>query len=155
MPPQQTAFWIHGDKKRNCSKRSISPFVTMFSTWFNDYTFIYRYFLYYALIGFKVVCSRFVVCGKGLRSRNDSLITMMGFLKQSLKKALCERVNFIPCLIRRLHFSMVTYVEKDEEELYTFVKLYSHILTNTPVPPAGNVAVVSCRDKPRWLDKEE
>ena len=30
MPLQQTAFWKHGDKKRNCSNRAISPFVTMF-----------------------------------------------------------------------------------------------------------------------------
>ena len=40
-------------------------------------------------------------------------------------------------------YSMITHVEKDQEELYTFLKEYSHILTNTPVPPPGNVAVVN------------
>ena len=28
-PLQQTSFWKHGDKRINCSKRAISPFVTM------------------------------------------------------------------------------------------------------------------------------
>ena len=31
-PLQQTAFWKHSEKRRNCSKWAISPFVTMFST---------------------------------------------------------------------------------------------------------------------------
>ena len=31
-PLQQTAFYKHSDKRRNCSKRAISPFATMFST---------------------------------------------------------------------------------------------------------------------------
>ena len=53
-PLQQMACSKYGDKRRNCSKRAISPFVTMFSTLFN---------FGYAL---KVVCCRIVVCGKGL-----------------------------------------------------------------------------------------
>ena len=28
---QKTAFWKHGDQRRNCSKQAISAFVTMFS----------------------------------------------------------------------------------------------------------------------------
>ena len=31
-PLQQMAFWKHSDKRRNCTKRAISPFATMFST---------------------------------------------------------------------------------------------------------------------------
>ena len=32
VPLQQTAFWKHSDKRRNCTARAISPFATMFST---------------------------------------------------------------------------------------------------------------------------
>ena len=35
------------------------------------------------------------------------------------------------------------YIEKDPEEMYTFLKDFAHILTHTPVPPAGNISVVS------------
>ena len=38
----------------------------MFSTFFSNYTFIYRGFSYISVKMFKVVCCRFVVCGKGL-----------------------------------------------------------------------------------------
>ena len=62
-------FWKHCDNKRNCSKQAISPFATMFLTFFQYIviiTFIYRGFPCYCLGNFKVVCCRFVVCGKGL-----------------------------------------------------------------------------------------
>ena len=37
-------FWKHCGKRRNCSKQTISPFVTMFSTLFNHYINIYGQF---------------------------------------------------------------------------------------------------------------
>ena len=39
-PAQQTAFWKHGHNRRNCSKRAISPLVTMFWTEFNYLFFV-------------------------------------------------------------------------------------------------------------------
>ena len=41
------------------------------------------------------------------------------------------------------HFSMVNCVERDPEEMIVFVKEFAHICTHVPVPPPGNVAVVS------------
>ena len=66
-PLQQTAFWKHGDKRRNCSKQAISPFATMFSYFFSKYTLTYRDFLYFCSHVSKVVCCVFVACGIGLR----------------------------------------------------------------------------------------
>ena len=37
------------------------------------FTFIYRDFLYLCLYVFKVVCCRFVVCGKGLKYKKESI----------------------------------------------------------------------------------
>ena len=49
-----TAFWKHSDKRKNCSKRAISPFSTMFSTFSHRiYPFNYRYFLF-----FDKICSK-------------------------------------------------------------------------------------------------
>ena len=61
-------FWKHCGKGRNCSKREISPFVTMFTTFCINYTFIYRDFQFFCQLAFKVICCRFAVCGKGLIS---------------------------------------------------------------------------------------
>ncbi|KAL5010460.1 hypothetical protein ScPMuIL_012765 [Solemya velum] len=36
---------------------------------------------------------------------------------------------------------LVAYIEKDPEEMYSFVKETAHILTMAPVPPSGNVYV--------------
>lgn len=36
---------------------------------------------------------------------------------------------------------MLTYIEEDPEEMSTFLKEFAHILTHTPVPPAGTVSV--------------
>ena len=60
-------FWKHCDKRRNCSKQAISPFATMFSTFFSNYTFIYWYCPSFCLDIFRVVGCRFVVCRKGLK----------------------------------------------------------------------------------------
>ena len=38
----------------------------MISTLFNNHTIIYRVFIYFGLNNYKVVCCRFIVCGKGL-----------------------------------------------------------------------------------------
>ncbi|XP_053382269.1 DENN domain-containing protein 3-like isoform X2 [Mercenaria mercenaria] len=37
--------------------------------------------------------------------------------------------------------SMLSYIEKDPEEMTTFLKEYANVITHTPVPPAGNLAV--------------
>ena len=44
MPLQQTAFWKHSDKRRDCSQRAISPLATMFSTFIHSIIEIF-YFL--------------------------------------------------------------------------------------------------------------
>ncbi|KAL3889951.1 hypothetical protein ACJMK2_002266 [Sinanodonta woodiana] len=37
--------------------------------------------------------------------------------------------------------SLTARIEKDQKDMYTFIKEYAHILTWTPVPPAGDVAI--------------
>ena len=37
---------------------------------------------------------------------------------------------------------MLMFIEEDPEEMYTFLKDYAYVLTHTPVPPAGNIAIV-------------
>ena len=67
-PLQQTAFWKHSDKRRNCTKRAISPFATMFSTFVHRLSIqLWRFSMFWQNT-FKVVCCRFVVWGKGLTS---------------------------------------------------------------------------------------
>ena len=53
-------------KKRNCSWSGIFPFATMFSSVFNDYTFLYRDFAPCSIYVFKVFWCKIVACGKGL-----------------------------------------------------------------------------------------
>ncbi|XP_052763483.1 DENN domain-containing protein 3-like isoform X2 [Mya arenaria] len=36
---------------------------------------------------------------------------------------------------------MLSFIEKDPENMQTYIKDYANILTHTPVPPAGNVAI--------------
>ena len=63
---QQTAFRKHSDKRRNCSKRAISPFATMFSTFCHRLSIqLWRFSVFWQNT-FKVVCCRIVVWGKGL-----------------------------------------------------------------------------------------
>ena len=65
-PLQQTAFWKHSDKRRNCSKRAISPLATMYSTFSHRLPFqLLRFSIFWQNM-FKVVCFRIVVWGKGL-----------------------------------------------------------------------------------------
>ena len=52
------------DKRRNCSKQAIPPFATKFSTFFSICTYNKRAFPYFLVDIFKVVCCRFVICGK-------------------------------------------------------------------------------------------
>ena len=59
---QQTTFWKHCDKIRNCSKRAISPFITMFSTLLNNYGLIYRKLPDFFRYVFEGVCCIFAVC---------------------------------------------------------------------------------------------
>ena len=66
---QQTAFWKHSDKRRNFSRREISPFATMFSTHkFISYPFNYTEFRFFWQNLFKVVCCKIVVWGKGINN---------------------------------------------------------------------------------------
>ena len=64
-PLQQTAFWKHSDKRRNCTKRAISSFATMFSTFGHIHSIIE---IFYVLT--KYVQSRLLqncrMGGKGL-----------------------------------------------------------------------------------------
>ena len=56
MPLQQTVFWKHSDKRRNCSKQAISIFATMFYTFtllVMVYPFNYRDFLFLAHLCMK------------------------------------------------------------------------------------------------------
>ena len=39
---------------------------------------------------------------------------------------------------------MIGHVQRDMEEMYTFVKEFTYTMTMTPAPPAGSVIVVSC-----------
>ena len=59
-------FWKHSDKRRNCSKRAISPFDTMFSTFSHRLSIQLKRFSMFWQNMFKVVCCRIVVWGKGL-----------------------------------------------------------------------------------------
>ena len=65
-PMQQTAFWKHSDKRRNCSKRAISPFATMFSTFSHRLSIQIKRFSIYWQNMFELVCCRIVVWRKGL-----------------------------------------------------------------------------------------
>ena len=58
-------FWKNCGKCRNYYEQ----FITMSSTLSNIYTFLIRDFSYLWWYVFKVVCWRFVVCGKGLTTR--------------------------------------------------------------------------------------
>ena len=67
--PRINAFWqllktlLH---RWNCSWWAVSPFATMFSTLFSNYTYIYRTFSCFCLVVFKVVCCTFAACVDGL-----------------------------------------------------------------------------------------
>jgi hypothetical protein len=37
---------------------------------------------------------------------------------------------------------MLSYIERDPEEMTTFLKEYANVITHIPVPPAGHLAVV-------------
>ena len=64
-PLQQMDFWKHIDKRRNCTKRAISPFATMFSTFCPRLSIqLWRFSMFWQNT-FKVVCCRCVVWGKG------------------------------------------------------------------------------------------
>ena len=63
-PLQQTAVWKHSDKRRNCSKRAISPFDKMFSAFSHSLFIQLQGFSIFLQNLFKVVCSRIVVWGE-------------------------------------------------------------------------------------------
>ena len=65
-PLQQTTFWKHTDKRRNCSKRAISPFATMFSNFSRRLSIQLKRFSIFWKNMFKVFYCRIVVWGKGL-----------------------------------------------------------------------------------------
>ena len=77
---KQTAFWKHSNKRRNCTERAISPFVTMFST------FSHRLSIWQNT--FKVVCCRIAVWGKGLKQT--------AFWKHSDKRRNCTERAISP-----------------------------------------------------------
>ena len=64
--PPADAFWKHCGLGWNCSWWAISPLASMFSTLCNNYAIFYWNFSGFWHFIFKVVCCRFVVCGKGL-----------------------------------------------------------------------------------------
>ncbi|WAR16692.1 DEND3-like protein [Mya arenaria] len=43
--------------------------------------------------------------------------------------------------LQRQSSRMLSFIEKDPENMQTYIKDYANILTHTPVPPAGNVAI--------------
>ena len=75
--PHIDAFWRlcsrrlfekHSDIRRNCTKRAISPFATMFSTYCHRLSIQLLRFSIFRQNTLKVVCCRIVVWGKGLKS---------------------------------------------------------------------------------------
>ena len=80
---EQTAFWKHSDKRRNCTKRAISPFATMFSTFSHRTSIQLKRFSMFWQNMFKVVCCSIVVWGIGL--------------KPSLLQTIFENCRFIVC----------------------------------------------------------
>ena len=94
-------FWKHCDKRRNCSKRAISPFATMFSVDFSNYTFIYRDLPCFCMFVFKVVCWIFSVFSIFLHDFFQSrLLHIFLYLGKRLNKplglsaVLCIWINF-------------------------------------------------------------
>ena len=70
--PAADDFLNHCGKRRNGpNDEQFLTFATMISTLFNTDTIIYRHFLPFVLDNFKVVCCRFIVCGKGLNPVSD------------------------------------------------------------------------------------
>ena len=75
---QQTTFLKTLWQKEKLLKKSNISYCHNVFTFFSNYTFNYRDFPYYWVDAFKVVCCRFVVCGKGLKSSGaDSLCVRM------------------------------------------------------------------------------
>ena len=67
-PLQQTPCVNIVEKRTHWSTRVIFPFAIMFSTLFSKYTLIYIIFVpCFCLDVYKVICSWFAVCGKGLK----------------------------------------------------------------------------------------
>ena len=75
-PVQQTDFWKHGDKRRNCSRRAISIFVTMFSIFSHRLSIQLKRFCIFWRNMFRVVCCRIGVWGKGL------IVCVKGLLRE-------------------------------------------------------------------------
>ena len=94
MRLQQTTFG-NTDKQRNCSKQANSPFATVFSTLFNYYIITYRDFSHICLDVFQVVCCRFGVCRKGLRSSGiESYESIKPYVVDTQKKC-CHEMNLL------------------------------------------------------------
>ena len=100
-PLQQTAFWKHSNKRRNCTKHAISPFVTMFFTFSLRLSIqLWRFSIFWQRL-FKVVCCRIALCEKGL---NESTIIELVW-----KHVGDQRRN---CLFWAI-FSLLTWFRKD------------------------------------------
>ena len=87
--------------KNIVAKGEISPFVTMFSTEFNNCYLIYRETTYFGPIVFKDVCCRFVVTGKGFKSVKDLQIIPFAYLN---------------VLFKALHISYIRDIVKPEKQ---------------------------------------
>ena len=59
-------------KRRNCTKRAISPFATMFSTFCHRYSIQLWRFSFFWQNMFKVVCCRIAIWGKGLMNKVEN-----------------------------------------------------------------------------------
>ena len=112
-------FWKQNWKMRNCSKWVVSPFASMFSPLFNNYSF-----LCVCLDIFKVFCNRFVVCDCHYTNDNWSLrcrwplktvLDYMGIYNSSAAVSIwkqCEQLLsfpqcFQPCF-KKFNFQDVT-----------------------------------------------
>ena len=90
-PLQQTAFWKQNDKRRNCSKQAISPFITMFSAFSHRLSIqLWRYSFFWQSM-FKVICCRIVVWGKGLTSHQDIYISSLKLIQRKRREKNCLR----------------------------------------------------------------
>ena len=73
----------HDDKRWNCSWWVIPILASMFSTLSNNFTSIKRNCSYFWLQVCKVICCRFVVCGKGLNDYRKGYIYIYIYIYMS------------------------------------------------------------------------
>ena len=80
---------------------------TMFSTLFNNYTYIFRAFPCFCLVVFKVVCCTFVVCAKGL----TFLMSNLSFSNWFQLYSIIILSSFWPDVFKIICYKFVTSVK--------------------------------------------